>query len=39
LLARCELYRHLWLVQNRHLQPAANVPFRIGGPREPARVA
>lgn len=39
LLGRCELYRHLWLVQNRHLQTATPGPFRIGGPREPARVA
>ncbi len=39
LLGRCELYRHLWLVQNRHLQAAPPVPFRVGGPREPAKVA
>jgi len=39
LLGRCELYRHLWLIQNRHLQPSAAVPFRVEGPREPARVA
>ncbi len=39
LLGRCELYRHLWLVQNRHLPSPVTVPFRIGGPREPVRVA
>lgn len=39
LLGRCELYRHLWLVQNRHLQAAPTVPFRVGGPRDPVKVA
>lgn len=39
LLARCELYRHLWLVQNRHVQSAVPGRFRIGASHEPARVA